>query len=158
MKVIGAVAITVVVVLLLLWSLASNNTSPQTAASSTEAGKVMESAPVHQVNHLNKLTVDAAGCLCVLGCDDPRVRYDMCQADAHFNASGERVNWFLGCDMRWATCMALTPNEDYSFEIIQGAPECRRTVMGREIRTRCVKIHARPYDAIYTATQQREKR
>ena len=163
MKTIAGVAITVVVVFLLLWSLTSSNTSPQTTASSTEEGKVMgKSAPVHQANHLNKLTVDRAGCSCVLGCDDPRVRWDSCQADVHSVTNGQRIDWSLGCNQKWATCVELTPNEDYYFEIVRGLPECPQhpTIMGQQINSislTCVKIHARPYDAIYV-NAKREKR
>jgi hypothetical protein len=164
MKVIAAVAITVIVVLLLLWSLTSSNTSPQTmASSSTEVSKVMESAPksapVHKVNHLNKLTVDAAGCSNVTGPGyyDPEwewARRDLCQADAHSVKNGQRVNWSLVCNPKWATCVGLTPNEDYYFEVVSGIPECQNAA---RLNLTCVKIHARPYDAIYI-NAKREKR
>ncbi len=162
MKVIVGVAITVVVVLLFVWIFASSNSSPQTTASSTEARKAIETAPVHQANHLNKLTVDAAGCSCVSGCDDPRVRWDSCQADVHSVKNGQRIDWSLGCNQKWATCVELTPNEDYYFEIVRGLPECPQhpTIMGQQINSislTCIKIHARPYDAIYI-NAKREKR
>ncbi|MGA2876697.1 MAG: hypothetical protein ABSE82_14330 [Nitrososphaerales archaeon] len=143
MKVIAALAITVIVVVLLLWSLTNSNTSPQTIAFSS---KEIKSAPVHQVNHLNKLTVDVAGCFNAGGYDDERARVDLCRADVHGSINGQRIDWTLTCNLSWATCVGLTRNEDYYFEVVSGIPECQNAA---KMHMGCIKIHARPYDAIY---------
>ena len=150
MKVIAALAITAIVVVLLLWGFTSSNTSPQTKALS---GKEIKSAPVHQVNHLNKLTVGVTGCF-NLGDDDERGRVEVCKADAHSMINGQRIDLSLTCFLSWATCVRLTSNEDYYFEVVSGLPECQNF---EKIHMTCIKIHARPYDAIYINTK-REKR
>ncbi len=128
----------------------SSNTSPQTKALS---GKEIKSAPVHQVNHLNKLTVGVTGCF-NLGDDDERGRVEVCKADAHSMINGQRIDLSLTCFLSWATCVRLTSNEDYYFEVVSGLPECQNF---EKIHMTCIKIHARPYDAIYINTK-REKR
>ena len=88
------------------------------------------------------------------GDDDERGRVDVCKADAHSMINGQRIDLSLTCFLSWATCVRLTSNEDYYFEVVSGLPECQNF---EKIHMTCIKIHARPYDAIYINTK-REKR
>ncbi|MGC2793276.1 MAG: hypothetical protein WA899_14715, partial [Candidatus Sulfotelmatobacter sp.] len=77
--------------------------------------------------------------------DDAR----MCVAESHPKmTSGEKVTFVLSCDARLATCMQLRFGQTYEAEAVDNDqyPECGRP----SEKTMCVKVHSRPYDAIYT--------
>jgi hypothetical protein len=77
--------------------------------------------------------------------DDARV----CVAESRPQmTNGEKVTFVLSCDARLATCMQLSFGQTYDAEAVNSGqyPECGKA----SEKTTCVKVHARPYDLIYT--------